>query len=114
MDTIRRYASMFGLNRPSGIEIPETTPELTTEDPERSAMGQGTNSYSNVQLSRYVAAIANSGTVFDLSLLDKMTDSEGKSHQGFHTGGNRTCGHCGFYLGCGASGYAGRSDRRFR
>ena len=40
-------------------------------------MGQGTNSYSNVQLSRYVAAIANSGTVFDLSLLDKMTDSEG-------------------------------------
>lgn len=57
MDTIRRYASMFGLNRPSGIEIPETTPELTTEDPERSAMGQGTNSYSNVQLSRYVAAL---------------------------------------------------------
>jgi penicillin-binding protein 2 len=77
VDTIRRYASMFGLNRPSGIEIPETTPELTTEDPERSAMGQGTNSYSNVQLSRYVAAIANSGTVYDLSLLDKMTDSEG-------------------------------------
>ena len=68
---------MFGLNRPSEIEIPETRPELTTEDPERSAMGQGTNSYSNVQLSRYVAAIANSGTVFDLSLLDKMTDSEG-------------------------------------
>ena len=83
VDTIRRYASMFGLNRPSGIEISETTPELTTEDPERSAMGQGTNSYSNVQLSRYVAAIANSGTVFDLSLLDKMTDSEGNLIQDF-------------------------------
>ena len=83
VDTIRRYASMFGLDRPSGIEIPETTPELTTEDPERSAMGQGTNSYSNVQLSRYVAAIANSGTVFDLSLLDKITDSEGNLIQDF-------------------------------
>lgn len=74
---LRTYASMFGLDRPSGIEIPESKPELTTEDPERSAMGQGTNSYSNVQLSRYVAAIANRGTVFDLSLLDKITDSEG-------------------------------------
>lgn len=75
---IQKYATMFGLNRPSGIEISETSPELTTEDPERSAMGQGTNSYSNVQLSRYVAALANRGTVFELSLLDKMTDPEGK------------------------------------
>ncbi len=77
ISTLRKYASMFGLDRPSGIEIPETTPELTTEDPERSAMGQGTNSYANVQLSRYVAALANRGTVFDLSLLDKLTDSQG-------------------------------------
>lgn len=77
VETIRKYASMFGLDRPSGIEIPEVAPEMTTEDPERSAMGQGTNSYANVQLSRYVAALANRGTVFDLSLLDKMTDSEG-------------------------------------
>lgn len=77
VETIRKYAAMFGLDRPSGIEIPEVAPEMTTEDPERSAMGQGTNSYANVQLSRYVAALANRGTVFDLSLLDKMTDSEG-------------------------------------
>lgn len=76
--TLRKYASMFGLDRPTGIEIPETAPELTTEDPERSAMGQGTNSYANIQLSRYVAALANRGTVYDLSLLDKVTDSKGK------------------------------------
>jgi penicillin-binding protein 2 len=74
---------MFGLDRPSGIEISETQPELTTEDPERSAMGQGTNSYSNVQLARYVSVIANRGTVFDLSLLDKMTDSEGNLIEDF-------------------------------
>ena len=30
-----------------------------------------------------MAAIANSGTVFDLSLLDKMTDSEGNLIQDF-------------------------------
>jgi penicillin-binding protein 2 len=83
IETIRKYASMFGLDRPSGIEISETQPELTTEDPERSAMGQGTNSYSNVQLARYVSVIANRGTVFDLSLLDKMTDSEGNLIEDF-------------------------------
>lgn len=70
---------MFGLDRPSGIEISEAQPELTTEDPERSAMGQGTNSYTNVQLSRYVTAIANRGTVFDLTLLDHVTDYEGNT-----------------------------------
>ena len=74
---IRKYASMFGLDHTSGIELPETEPHLTTEDPERSAMGQGTNSYSNVQLSRYISAVANRGTVFELSLLDKLTDSDG-------------------------------------
>lgn len=77
ISVLRKYAAMFGLDRPSGIEIPETSPEMTTEDPERSAMGQGTNSYANVQLSRYVAALANRGTVFDLSLLDRLTDSQG-------------------------------------
>ena len=68
---------MFGLDHTSGVELPETEPHLTTEDPERSAMGQGTNSYNNVQLSRYISAVANRGTVFELSLLDKLTDSDG-------------------------------------
>ena len=78
LEILRNYASMFGLDRTSGIEISELEPEMSTEDPERSAMGQGTNRYSNVQLSRYVAALANRGTVFDLSLLDKRTNSEGE------------------------------------
>ncbi len=80
---LRKYAAMFGLDCPSGIEISETQPEMTTEDPERSAMGQGTNSYSNIQLSRYVAALANRGTVYELSLLDKMTDSSGNLLEDF-------------------------------
>ncbi len=83
LETLRKYASMFGLDRPSGIEISELDPEMSTEDPERSAMGQGTNRYSNIQLSRYVAALANRGTVFDLSLLDKMTNSEGELIEDF-------------------------------
>lgn len=77
LDTLRKYASEFGLDRTSGVEIPENEPHISTEDPERSAMGQGTHSYTNVQLSRYVTAIANKGTLFNLSLLDKLTDASG-------------------------------------
>ena len=77
IDTIRKYAAMFGLDHTSGIEISESSPSLTTEDAERSAMGQGTNAYTNVQLSRYVTALANRGTVFELSLIEKITGSDG-------------------------------------
>ena len=76
--TIQKYATMFGLDHKSGIEISENDPKLTTEDPERSAMGQGTNSYTNVQLSRYVSALANRGNVYELSLVDKVTTSDGR------------------------------------
>ena len=75
--TIRKYATMFGLSETSGVELPENDPQISDTDPERSAMGQGTHNYANVQLARYVSAIANRGTLFKLSLLDKLTDSNG-------------------------------------
>lgn len=77
IETIRKYAAMFGLDETSGIEISEKAPQMTTEKPEASSIGQGKNSYSNVQLARYVTALANRGTVYNLSLLDKRTDSQG-------------------------------------
>ncbi len=42
LEAIQKYASMFGLDRTTGIEISENNPELSNTDPERSAMGQGT------------------------------------------------------------------------
>lgn len=77
IDTIRKYATLFGLDHTSGVEISESSPSLTSEDPERSAIGQGTHAYTNVQLARYVSALANRGTVFELSLIDKVTGSDG-------------------------------------
>ncbi len=77
LEMIRKYATEFGLDHLSGIEIAESAPKLTTEDPERSSMGQGSHSYTNVQLSRYVTALANRGKVFELSLIDKVTKSDG-------------------------------------
>ncbi|WP_024295408.1 penicillin-binding transpeptidase domain-containing protein [Lacrimispora indolis] len=83
LDVLRKYASMFGLDHKSGVEIAELDPQISKEAPERSAMGQGSHAYTNVQLSRYVSAIANKGTVFELSLLDKTTDSEGNLIQDY-------------------------------
>lgn len=74
---IQKYAAMFGLDHTSGIEIEENSPSLSDMDPERSAMGQGTHAYTNVQLSRYVTALANRGNVFELSLIDHITSPNG-------------------------------------
>jgi len=76
---LNKYATMFGLDQKSGVEIIENDPMISDQSPERSAIGQGTNSFANVQLSRYVAALANRGTVFDLSVLDRVTDWQGEA-----------------------------------
>ena len=41
----------------------------------RSAIGQGHNGYTPAQLSRYVTTIANSGTCYDLTLINKIISS---------------------------------------
>lgn len=83
LDVIRKYASMFGLDRVSGIEIDEKEPSISDIDPERSAFGQGTHSFNNVQLARYTTALANNGTLFNLTLLKKETDSLGNLKEEF-------------------------------
>lgn len=76
---LNKYATMFGLDQKSGVEIIENDPMISDQSPERSAIGQATNSFANVQLSRYVTALANRGTVFDLSVLDRVTDWQGEA-----------------------------------
>ena len=81
LEMIRKYASMFGLDETSGIELYETEPNISDIDGVRSMIGQGTHNYTAVQLARYVTAVANKGDVYSLSLLDKVTDSEGNTIQ---------------------------------
>ncbi|MCI9437144.1 MAG: penicillin-binding protein [Lachnospiraceae bacterium] len=83
LDTLREYADLFGLTEKSGIELVEAAPNISTEDPLRSAIGQGSNSFTTAALARYTATIANSGTCYNLTLLDKITDSEGNLIQEF-------------------------------
>ena len=78
LEKLAKYADVFGLTDKSGVEIAESSPQVSTELPVLSAIGQGTNSYTTVGLARYVTTIANNGTCYNLTLLDKMTDSEGK------------------------------------
>jgi len=78
-ERLAKYASVFGLDRKSGIELPEATPSVSTEDPVRSAIGQGTNSYTPIQLARYVNTIATRGDCYDLSLINDIKDYEGSS-----------------------------------
>lgn len=79
IEKLAKYASMFGFDQETGIEMDESTPHISDNAMAPSAMGQGRNSYATVQLARYVATIANDGTGYDLTLLDKITDSEGRT-----------------------------------
>lgn len=42
-----------------------------------SAIGQGTHEYSSLNLARYVTTLATSGTCYNLTLIDKITDTDG-------------------------------------
>lgn len=75
VDKLYKYADMFGLSDKSGVEIDEASPVVSNDYSVLSAIGQGKNSFTTVGLARYVTTIANGGTCYDLSLIDKAVDS---------------------------------------
>lgn len=83
LSILEQYARMFGLGEHSGLEIAEYEPQISDTDPVRSAIGQGTNSYSLSHLARYVAALANRGAVYNLTLLDRLENTDGTLLQKF-------------------------------
>ena len=74
---LNKYASQFGLGEKSGIELDEAAPHLSDRDSVTSAIGQGTNLYAPVQMSKYITGIANNGCVYNLSILSRITDYNG-------------------------------------
>lgn len=76
-DMLAKYADMYGLSETSGLELEESDPRISTEDSVRSAIGQGNNNYTTAQLARYVTTVANSGTCYNLTLINKITDKNG-------------------------------------
>lgn len=80
---IQKYASLFGLDETTGIEIEEAKPQIADEFPVMAAIGQSNNRYTTVQLARYVTAVANGGTVYNYTLLNRVEDSDGNVIQTF-------------------------------
>lgn len=74
---ITEYASLYGLNDKTGVEIEENEPHIATEYPVMAAIGQSDNNFTTIGLARYATAIANSGTVYNLTLLNSVKDSDG-------------------------------------
>ena len=77
MNVIRKYAEMFGLGDKSGVEIEEISPHISDSDAVLSAIGQSTHNYTATQLSKYVTAISNNGTCYNLTLIDRTMDYTG-------------------------------------
>lgn len=77
VEKLTKYANMYGFDSTTGIEIGEAKPNISKKDAPRTAMGQADNTFTTTQLARYVSTLANSGTTYDLTLVDKITDSTG-------------------------------------
>lgn len=78
LQKLASYARLFDLDKKSGIEITESEPQVSDSAAIPSAIGQGTHNYTTSQLARYATTLANSGTSYQLSLIDKVTDPNGQ------------------------------------
>ncbi|MDO4803738.1 MAG: penicillin-binding transpeptidase domain-containing protein [Lachnospiraceae bacterium] len=83
LSKLQSYARMYDMDKNSGIEIPEASPSISDQYAVPSSIGQGTHSYTTTQLARYVTTLANSGTSYSISLLDRITDSDGNLIQDY-------------------------------
>ncbi len=77
LSKLQQYAKLYNMDKNSGIEIPEASPQVSDQYAIQSSIGQGTHSYTTTQLARYVASLANEGTSYNISLIDHTTDAEG-------------------------------------
>lgn len=73
---LRKYEELFDLDKKSGIELAESEPHITDNYGIPSAIGQGTNNFSTVQLGRYANTLANRGNSYQLSLIERIGDQK--------------------------------------
>jgi penicillin-binding protein 2 len=99
IDRLHRYADAFGLGKPTGIELPGEHPGLAPDpawkvstfpdnpwslgDTLVTAIGQGYDLVTPLQLANATAAVANGGTLYKPKLVMNVTDPSGKVIQDF-------------------------------
>lgn len=75
---IQKYASIFGLDEKTGLEIAESESSIATEYPVMAAIGQSNNNITTAALSRYVTAVST-GKLYDYQLMSKIVDCDGNT-----------------------------------
>lgn len=83
LNKLQEYAGLLDLDKKTGIEIGEAEPHVTDRFAIPSSIGQGTHNYTTTQIARYTSTLANHGNSYDLSLIYKVTDSDGNTIQSF-------------------------------
>ncbi len=91
IETLDRYARYFGLGLKTGIELPSETagtlasPEVATELKETwsagqtlaAAIGQSYNSFSPLQMAKYIAMVANGGNKINPTIVKRILNADG-------------------------------------
>lgn len=87
IDNIEKYARNFGLGTKTGIELPsEATGTVASKSNAKiwtegrvlqSAIGQGDNAYTPLQIARYISMIANGGKKITPTIIKNIMNSDG-------------------------------------
>ena len=85
IDAIARYALHFGLGKKTGIELPseqsgtlaQRTDGWGPGDTLNASIGQGDNSFTPIQIAKYISSIANGGTVVEPSIVKTILKPDG-------------------------------------
>ena len=92
-DTLAEYSRSFGLDAPTGIELPGEADGLVpttkwkrlsfkqtwvTGDTYNMSIGQGDVLVTPLQMANVTAAVANRGSLWQPTLIDHITDADGK------------------------------------
>ena len=91
IETLAKYAKYFGLGVKTGIELPSetagamATPEYaqtvgvtwTKGQTINASIGQGLDSFSPLQIAKYISMLANGGNDIDVSIVKSIVNSDG-------------------------------------
>ena len=87
IDTLSQFAHHFGLGKKTGIELyGEAKGQAATRDSEpvwstgytvSAAIGQSTNSFTPIQVAKYISMIANGGKNLDVTIVKDVMNSDG-------------------------------------
>ena len=84
ISTLAKYALHFGLGKKTGIELPSEKAGTVASkninglgDTLNAAIGQGNNSFTPIQIAKYISSIANGGTIVQPSIVKTIMNSDG-------------------------------------